>query len=125
MSREPAEIVEALWRRIWIDGELAALDDLVADPYVRHTREGTVSQSPAEYGEAVSAAIEVVRGTKVQLDDFAAVGNNVWARMTLRSVNIALGEEVTITWMGQYRIADDRIAESWVLHEAGIDWSRD
>ena len=27
--------------------------------------------------------------------------------MTLRSVNIALGEEVTITWMGQYRIADD------------------
>ena len=125
MSRDPTEIVEAIWQRIWIDHELDALDDLLADPYVRHTREGTVTMTPAEYGATVAAAVEVIRGTRVHVDDIAAAGDTVWARMTLEAVNISLGEPVTITWLGQYRIADDRIAESWVLHESGLDWSRD
>lgn len=125
MSREPTEIVEALWHRIWIDHELEALGDLVADPYVRHTREGTVEMSPEQYGATVAAAVEVIRGTNVRIDGLTATGDRVWARMTLEAVNLTVGEPVTITWLGEYRIADDRIAESWVLHESGLDWSRD
>ncbi|MGI9601305.1 MAG: nuclear transport factor 2 family protein [Acidimicrobiales bacterium] len=123
MSTEPGEVVRALWQRIWIDGELDALGDLVADPYVRHTRQGTLVQDPATYGESVAAAIEVIRGTKVVLDDIVTVGETVWARMTLHAVNINMGDQVRITWMGQYRIADGKVAESWVLHETGLDWS--
>ena len=131
MSRQPMEIVTALWQRIWIDGALDALGDLIADPYVRHTRDGTVVTTPAEYADVIAGAVDVIRGTRVQIDDMAEVsdgagsGSTVWARMTLHAVNIAVGTDTTITWLGQYRIADDRIAESWVLHEAGLDWNRD
>jgi hypothetical protein len=125
MTRQPTEIVEALWQRIWIDGALDTLDDLIADPYVRHTRNGTSTHSPAEYGGVIAAAVDVIRGTRVQIDDIAATGDTVWARMTLHAVNIGVGTDTTITWLGQYRIAHDRIAESWVLHESGLDWNRD
>ena len=70
-----------------------------------------------------------------RVDDSATSGDRGWARMTLHVVNISAaglgaagvgaGEETTITFVGVYRIADDRIAESWVLHESGLDWSRD
>ncbi len=124
MSREPTEIVEALWHRIWIESDLSALDDLVADPYIRHTRDGTLRQTPAEYAEVISSAVDVIRGTRVQIDALEAVGDTVWARMTLHAVNIGVGDEVRITWLGQFRIADERLAESWVLHEVGLDWSK-
>jgi len=123
MAREPSEVVTALWHRIWIDGELDELGDLVTDPYTRHTRQGTLVQSPLEYGKSVGAAIDVIRGTRVSIDDLATVGDMVWARITIHAVNIQLGDEVRITWMGQYRIADDKVTESWVLHEVGLDWS--
>ncbi|MDH3706686.1 MAG: ester cyclase [Acidimicrobiia bacterium] len=122
MPTEPADVVRALWQRIWIDGALDQLGDLVTDPYIRHTREGTAAQSPAEYGRAVGAATDVIRGTKVQIDDMATVDDMVWARMTLHAVNINLGTEVRITWIGQYRVVNGKVCESWVLHESGLDW---
>ncbi len=124
MSREPMEIVEELWQRIWMDDDLDDLGDLVADPYVRHTRDGTARVDPKQYAASVAEAVKVVRGTRVVIDEMVTVGDKVWSRMTLHAVNLNLGEEVTITWLGVYRIADDRVAESWVLHEAGLDWSR-
>ncbi len=60
MPTEPADVVRALWQRIWIEGALDELGDLVADPYVRHTREGTTAQSPAEYGRSVGAATDAL-----------------------------------------------------------------
>jgi hypothetical protein len=131
MPRTPTEIVETLWQRLWIDGNLESLDELIGDPYVRHTRDGTVTMTPAEYGEVIGAAVEVIRGTRVEVDEIAAApaadgtGDMVSARMTLRAVNIAVGDEVTITWLAHYRIVGGRITESWVLHETGLDWSRD
>ena len=124
MSSEPTDIVEALWHRIWIESDLDALDELVADPYIRHTHDGTLRQTPAEYADVIGGAIDVIRGTRVQIDRLDAVGDTVWARMTLHAVNISVGNEVTITWLCQYRIEGERIAESWVLHESGLDWSK-
>lgn len=134
MARDPAELVEALWNRIWIDRRPDTLDDLIADPYIRHTREGTETTSPVAYGRVLANALDLLRATEVQIDDLVAIDEGtaaagptehiVWARMTLRAVNIQVGEPTTITWMAKFRVADDRVAESWVLHESRLDWTR-
>ena len=56
----------------------------------------------------------------IQIDDMATVGDCVWARMTLHAVNISLGTEVRITWIGQYRVADGKVTENLLAGELDV-----
>jgi len=127
--RDPAEVVTTLWHRIWIEGDLDSLTDLVADPYVRHTREGTLRQTPQQYADTLASAIETIRGTAVTVDDLHVAddaqsdGSMVMARLTLDACNMTTGDPVRIAWLAHYRVVHGQVAESWVLHETGLDWS--
>ena len=37
----PESVVRAYWERVWLGRDLDALNEIVADPIVRHTAEGT------------------------------------------------------------------------------------
>ena len=115
-------LVARLWRQIWIDGALDQLDETVSDPYVRHTRDGTVTTSPAEYARHLESVVRTIRGTEVAFDAIASSGDLVFARLTLHGVNLATEAGVKITWLTQYRIAEERIVEAWTMHQSALDW---
>lgn len=119
---DPVALVTRLWTEIWIDGDLERIAELVADPYVRHTREGTTSSTPAEYARHISSAVRTIRGTEVEILASAVDGDTVFARLVLHGVNLETGNTMRLSWLTQYRLDDGRIAEAWTLHEAGLDW---
>ena len=111
-----------LWQEIWIDNDFTRLQELVADPYVRHTRDGTVASTPAEYARHIESAVRTIRGTEVEIHDTATAGDIVFARLNLHGVNLSTGNAVKLTWLAHYRIVDGRVAESWTMHQTGLDW---
>jgi len=122
MTTENEALVVRLWNEIWIAGALDELDQFVADPYVRHTRDGTVSASPADYGRHIASAVRMIRGTAVTVVDMASSGDMVFARLHLDAVNLDTGTPLRLTWLTQYRVADGKITESWTMHQSGLDW---
>ena len=116
-------VVRAYWERIWLEQDLDALEDLVSDPVVRHTAEGTQSLTLREYRRRLADAFEAVRATEVSIDSITADGPVAWVRLTLRGVSLASAAPMSLAWLGQYRVEGGRIAELWALHQPGADWS--
>jgi len=119
---EGAELVVQLWNAVWLGDTSTAFEDLLAAAFVRHTREGTTRSSPAEYRRDVGKATRNITGTEVRVDRLDSAGDHVHARITLLGVSLATGERTAITTIGDYRIADGRLAETWVMHQPGLDW---
>lgn len=122
MSRENEELIETLWKHIWLDRSLARLGEVLADPFVRHTRDGTEHTTPERYARHVSSSVATIRPTKLHFDHIASVDDCVFARLRLEGVNVAVGTPVKITWIAQYRIASGLIVESWSMHQTDLDW---
>lgn len=122
MTTDHEALVTRLWNQIWIDGELDRLAEVVRDPYIRHTREGTETTTPTAYARHLESAVRTIRGTEVQINAMVTSGDIVFARLNLHGVNMETGNAVKLTWMAQYRIADGRIAEAWTMHQPGLDW---
>ena len=116
-------VVRAYWERVWLERDLDALEDLVADPVVRHTAEGTESLTRRELRRRVAGAFEAVRASEVSIDAITADGPVAWVRLTLRGVSLATAAPMSLAWLAQYRIEGGRIAELWALHQPGADWS--
>ena len=116
-------VVRAYWERVWLERDLDALEDLVTDPIVRHTAEGTESLTRRELRQRLAGAFEAVRATEVSFDAVAADGPIAWARLTLRGVSLATAAPMSLAWLAQYRTEGGRIAELWALHQPGADWS--
>ena len=116
--------VRGYWERVWLERDLDALEDLVADPIVRHTAEGTETLTRRELRRRLAGAFEAVRASEVSIDAITAEGTTVWLRLTLRGVSLATAAPMSLAWLAQYRIEGGRIAELWALHQPGADWSR-
>ena len=115
--------VRGYWERVWLEQDLDALEDLVADRIVRHTAEGTETLTRAELRRRLCGAFETVRACEVSFDAVAAEGSGVWVRLTLRGVSLATAAPMSLAWLAQYRVEGGRIAELWALHQPGADWS--
>ena len=123
-SGDAEEAVRGYWNRVWVEGDLDALDELFADRILRHTSEGSETLTCAELRRRLAGARQAVRISEVSFDALAAHGASVWVRLTLRGVSLATSSPMTLAWMAQYRIERGRIAELWALHQPGVDWSR-
>jgi hypothetical protein len=117
-------LMRTWWERVWGEADLAVLDDILADPYVRHTSAGTEALSPAAYKAKLVQYHRVLHKPTTVVDDEAVVGDRIWNRATSRGLNLETGEVTLVTWFIEHRIADGRIAESWIATLAGVDWSR-
>jgi predicted SnoaL-like aldol condensation-catalyzing enzyme len=107
---------------IWHKGNLDVLDELVHDPYIRHTSQGKETISVAEYRKRVVQSQRVLHGAATTIDDHVVSGDRIWARATSRGVNLETVGPNTITWMTCYRIVDGKVAEAWIATLPGVDW---
>ena len=110
------------WRKLWIDADPSGIELLVADPYVRHTCDGDVTMTPAEYGTHIARVTSHLRGTAVDVAHLAEVDDMIYARFTLRGMNLTTGTPVSVAWLGHYRTVDGKLAESWTLRETDAGW---
>ena len=122
-GRSAEATVRAYWERVWLHDDLDALDELVSDPTVRHTAEGTLVLARDDLRRRLMAARSAIRANEVSIDALAVDGDRVWARLTMRGVSLATMAPMSLVWIAQYRLEGGRIAEAWTLHQTGVDWS--
>ncbi|MEL0001012.1 MAG: nuclear transport factor 2 family protein, partial [Acidimicrobiaceae bacterium] len=103
------------WQALWIDGDTDAALGCLHDPYVRHGVDGPATMSPEAYVAHVTTITGHLRGTSLDVDHLHEVGNMLYARFTMRGVNITTGGTIAIAWIGHYRLVDGKLAESWTM----------
>jgi hypothetical protein len=124
MDADPAAAVDRYWHRVWNAGDLDAIGEVFADPYVRHSANGNVVRHLHQVRDDVAQYLRVLRDVRVSVDDRVISGDTVWSRLTLRAVNVETEEAVVFSWLHVARVAGGLIAESWQLNAANVDWTR-
>jgi ketosteroid isomerase-like protein len=123
MATDPELVVRTYWSEVWLDRDLDAVDRFMTDPVVRHTGDGTQRLSREQLKDHLAGALSALRPTAITFDALTVDGDTVWARITLHAVSLATAAPMPVTNLAQYRLEDGRIAESWQLHQSGIDWN--
>ncbi len=111
------------WNEIWRDGNIDAVDELLTDPFVRHTSLGSMVSPRHEYKVMLAEIQRTLRRPETTIDDRVVDGDRVWTRATSHGLNLETSETNVVTWMLVQRIAEGRIAEHWVLTVRGVDWT--
>lgn len=120
--RPPADVVDEWQRRAWGDCDLAAVDELIGEPYVRHGMTGTAKRTHAELKHDLGQYHKALGKALITVHDRAVDGDRVWSRTTMRGANMLTGEPRTIQWLQIHRVADGRIVEVWTLNATDVDW---
>lgn len=121
-SPTAADVVNRYWHNVWIERDLSVLGDLYTDPTIRHTVSGSRTVDVATLAENLTESLRAMRGESFTVDKLTVVDDIAWLRLTLRGVSLANMSPITITWLAQYRLESGRIAETWALHQVGLDW---
>ena len=121
-SDEMLGVVRRLWDVVWRESHVGALDELMADPYIRHNAAGTERLSRAELKDAFVQYQRVLRSPVTSVDAFARNGDTLFVRATSRGLNIETERPQVVTWMLAYRFEGLRIAEGWVATLPDVDW---
>lgn len=114
--------VVRLWHQLWIDGDDAAVTDLLTDPYVRHTTDGRQIESPTDYAQHVCTVTRHIKGTEVVVDHLNHAGDMTYVRFTLLGINLTTGKPVSIGWLAHYRTENGQLAESWSMGQTDFAW---
>lgn len=120
---DAAELCRRWWEDVWEGGDIDALDEILTDPFVRHSSAGTVVDSRDAYKRLIRSAQRTFHRPVTTIDDFEISGSRVWTRATSRGVNLDTGEQVVVSWLLLQRIEHGRIAEMWVLTARDVDWT--
>ena len=115
-------IVRRYWDGLWNQRDLGVIDELIAEPYVRHSSSGTRSMTRAEFKREVSSSWQLLHDAATTVDDQVTSADRVWTRATTTGVNLDTGETSVVTWLVVHRLADGRIVESWSATLPGVDW---
>lgn len=123
-GRSPADVVEQWQQRAWGDCDLTAVDELIAEPFVRHGVTGSAKRTHAELKHDLCQYQKVLGKPIITVHDRVVDGDKVWSRVTMRGANLQTGESRTIDWLQIHRVVDGKIVEVWTLHATDVHWGR-
>jgi hypothetical protein len=122
VESDPRALVARYWDGLWTRRDLGVVDELIGDPYVRHSAGGTRTVSRADFKREIAGAYRLLHDASTTIDDSTAAGDRVWTRATTKGVNLDTGEMSVLTWLTVHRIEGARIVESWTATLPGVDW---
>lgn len=117
-AADQTELVKRYWDALWLGRNLDALDDILADPMIRHTEAGTSTIALADFKKRLGSALSAVRACDLEFGSLRSDGEHVWARIRLDSINLTTELSVSSNYLCEYRIENDRIAEVWQTRNA-------
>ena len=121
-ERTPLDVVEEWQTRAWGENDLSAVDELIAEPFVRHNRDGTSRRSRAEVKADLAHYQEALGKPVIEVRDRVVAGDRVWSRTTMRGANLRTGEPHVVDWIQIHRVEAGRIAEIWTLQAVDAGW---
>lgn len=122
MESDPRDVVARYWDGLWQRRDPAVVDELIGEPYVRHSSAGTRAVSHKEFKRELASAWRLLHDASTTVEDQVAAEDRVWTRATTRGINLDTGEMSVVTWLSIHRLEGGRIVESWVATLPGVDW---
>lgn len=114
----PSEVLRRLAEEVISGGDLAAIDELVAEDYTDHT--GAGGRGPQTYREIVQNVRAVFSDMRMTLEDVVESGDKAAARFRVTAVHAgefmgvpATGRRVSWEGIGIIRVVDGKMAERW------------
>jgi len=120
---ESAALVRRYWQDVWGRQDVDLVDELMADPYIRHSAIGTTVLRRTDLKKDLAQAWRLLHGAVTTVDDQAVSGDRVWTRATTRGVNVETDKASVLTWLIVHRVEGGRLAESWSATLPGVDWT--
>ena len=117
-------IVGRYWDGLWSGHDLSVVDELIGEPYIRHSSAGTRSLSHKDLKREIAEAWRLLHDPETTIDDQVETGDRVWTRATTAGINLDTGARSVLTWLVVHRLAGGRIVESWSATLPGVDWRR-
>jgi steroid delta-isomerase-like uncharacterized protein len=122
MSAENKAVVRRCFKEIWSKGNIDLIDQLVAPNYAHHDSAGPMPGAGRDgFKQHVTAYRTAFPDLTFTVDDILAEDNKVTARWTARGTHIGTllgmaptGKQVTTEGISVLRIANGKLAESWV-----------
>lgn len=113
------------WERVWHEGRFDLVPSCVADIYIRHdgqTGDRTVTRE--SYAAEIAQIQKDRPGIRVVVFDHSFNGDRAWFRFEFKWTNPKSGEAHTQAGMQSYRMANGRLAETWLsMQPLGSAWS--
>jgi hypothetical protein len=107
------DILREWYRRVWIEGDLAAIDELFADSAGAEGIMADGQASAEDFRAFVPAILAHVREPSFEIVRSIETGDWVWAQLVVRSLTAQGLDPVTVTGQVACRIAGGRIAEAY------------
>ena len=128
MNSEVIEQNKALYRQflqqVFNEGKLEMVDELLSPDYVLHDPQPGTPPGREAVERIATTFRNGLPDLTIAIDDLVAVGDKVCVRATTRGTHKgtifgvpATGKFVAISGLTMVRIADGRIAESWVRND--------
>jgi steroid delta-isomerase-like uncharacterized protein len=110
---------------VFNEGRMETADELLSPSYVFHDAPpGAPKEGPQAVKQAASMFRVAFPDLEISVEELVAEGDKLCARATTRGTHrgtifgiSATGKTVTVTGLTMVRVADGRIAESWVKND--------
>lgn len=120
---DPVAVVGRWLDRGWGECDLSAVDELIAEPFVRHGPGGTATRTHAELKQDLLGYQRALGKPTITVNGRIADGDRVWSHVTLRGVSIDTGDLRTVERLQIHRVVEGRIVEVWSLYATDVDWN--
>jgi predicted ester cyclase len=121
------EIYRRFIERGFNQGDLTVVDEITGPKYLEHEYLMPTDVGPETMKTGIREARKAVRDLKMTIEDIAASGDKVWARMLCRGLDAASGKPIVMTVMDISRFEDGKLVEHWgvpdrfaMLHQLGL-----
>ncbi len=119
---DPERVVEQWQARAWGDCDLSVVDELIAEPFLRHGPSGTAKRTRTELKSDLRQYRRALGHPVITVHDRVVDGEKVWSRTTIRGANLETGERRVMDWLQIHRVVDGRIVEVWSLYATDVEW---
>jgi hypothetical protein len=112
------------WEQVWHEGRYDLVADCVCPDYIRHDEAGDRTVTREAYAAELATLRQTRPDVRILVYDHILQGNRAWYRFTMRWTDQATGKVCTRAGLQAYRIAEGKLAETWVtLQPIGSAWS--
>ena len=79
---EATRLIDRWWHDVWREGQLAVIDEIFSDPFLRHTSLGSRTTTTAEYRALLQEFQRTLHRPETTVDDRALADDRIWMRAT-------------------------------------------
>lgn len=112
------------WEQVWNEGKFDLVPSCVAETYIRNDPKGNRTVTREAYAAEIAEIHKERPGIRVFVYDHSFSGDRAWFRFAFKWSDAKTGEAHTQAGMQVYRIADGKLAETWITFlPSGTAWT--